>query len=206
MLEEEIFVAPALVRGVALGAAERCAQRARGAVPVQHVLVEGIERSQVEAAAEPPGHGLPFALGAEMAHVGVGGGQIRIARMQDQRHAHRAPGRARQFPAAPRWPRAAAGCRRRPKIRRRPARTPRRRAGSGCAHRRPRTGQWRVRQEAGCDRRPGTGQCRGRQEAGSDRRLRRESSGLRRSARHRPPVRRRCRCGPADRSDNRGRR
>src|SRR3546814_944398 len=67
VLEEEVLVAPALVRLVAFLATERLAQRARGAVPVQHVIVERIERGQVEAAAEPPGHGLAVALRAEVA-------------------------------------------------------------------------------------------------------------------------------------------
>src|SRR5690606_14118186 len=97
--EVEVLVAPALVGLVALLPAERLAQRARGAVPVQHVLVEGIERGQVEAAAEPPGHGSAVAQGAEVAHVGVGGGQVGIARVEHQRHAHRLPGRAGQLRA-----------------------------------------------------------------------------------------------------------
>src|SRR3546814_2805885 len=67
VLQEEIFVAPALVRGVAV-VAERRAQVARGAVPVQYVLVDRIEGREVEAAAEPPGHRLPVAYGAEVAH------------------------------------------------------------------------------------------------------------------------------------------
>src|SRR3546814_9260267 len=57
VLEEEILVAPLLVCVVALLAAERLAQRARDPVPMQHVFVERIERGQVEAATEPPGHG-----------------------------------------------------------------------------------------------------------------------------------------------------
>src|SRR3546814_162680 len=70
VLQEEIFVAPALVRGVAV-VAERRAQVARGAVPVQYVLVDRIEGREVEAAAEPPGHRLPVAYGAAIgrAHV-----------------------------------------------------------------------------------------------------------------------------------------
>src|SRR5690606_14158160 len=71
--EEEVVVAPLLVRLVARLAAEGLAQRARGPVPVQHVLVEGIEWREVEAAAEPGGHGFAVALGAEAADVGVGG-------------------------------------------------------------------------------------------------------------------------------------
>src|SRR5690606_11319638 len=54
VLEVEVLVAPALVRLVAFLAAERLAQIAGDAVPVQHVLVERVERGQVEAAAEPP--------------------------------------------------------------------------------------------------------------------------------------------------------
>src|SRR5690606_1440084 len=69
--EDEVVVAPFLVRVVARLAAEGLAQRARGAMPVQHVLVERIEGREVEAAAEPRGHGLAVALGAEMADVGV---------------------------------------------------------------------------------------------------------------------------------------
>src|SRR5690606_12669268 len=60
--EVEVFVAPALMRLVTLLPAERLAQRACCAMPVLHVLVDRIERSQVEAAAEPPGHGLAIAL------------------------------------------------------------------------------------------------------------------------------------------------
>src|SRR5690606_7295474 len=66
MPEEEVLVAPPLVRVVARLAAVGLAQGARGAVPVQHVLVERIERGEVEAAAEPPGHGLAVAHGAEV--------------------------------------------------------------------------------------------------------------------------------------------
>src|SRR5690606_6708964 len=53
VLEEEVAVAPGLVFGVALRAEGR-AQVARHPVPVQHVLVEGVEGRQVETAAEPP--------------------------------------------------------------------------------------------------------------------------------------------------------
>src|SRR3546814_14017284 len=95
LLQEEIFVAPALVRGVAV-VAERRAQVARGAVPVQYVFVDRIERREVEAAAEPPGQRLPVAYGAEVAHVGVRGRPVRIARVDDQGNAHRPPGRAGQ--------------------------------------------------------------------------------------------------------------
>ena len=91
MLEEEILVAPLLVRGIARVAAEGVAQIARGAMPVAHVVVERIERGQVEAAAEPPGHGLAVADRAEMADVGVRGRQVRVARVEHQRHAHRTP-------------------------------------------------------------------------------------------------------------------
>src|SRR3546814_6659273 len=88
LLQEEIFVAPALVRGVAV-VAERRAQVARGAVPVQYVFVDRIERREVEAAAEPPGHRLPVAYGAEVAHVGVRGRHVRIARVEEDRKSTR---------------------------------------------------------------------------------------------------------------------
>ena len=97
MLEQEVLVAPALVRVVARVAAERLAQRARGAVPVQHVLVERIERRQVEAAAEPPRHRLAVAHRAEVAHVRVRGRQVGVARVEHQRHADRAPRGAGQL-------------------------------------------------------------------------------------------------------------
>src|SRR5690606_1664572 len=110
VLEEEVVVAPALVALVAVRA-ERGAEVGGGAVPVHHVLVERIERGQVEAAAEPPGHGLAVAPGLEVAHVGVGGGQVGIARVEHQRDAGGAPGGARQLGAggAGRWRQAAAG-------------------------------------------------------------------------------------------------
>src|SRR3546814_8332361 len=59
--------------------------------------VDRIEWREVEAAAEPPGHRLPVAYGAEVAHVGVRGRHVRVARVEDQRHAHCAPGRAGQL-------------------------------------------------------------------------------------------------------------
>src|SRR5690606_40268380 len=61
--------------------AEGFAQRAGGAVPVQHIVVEGIEGREVEAAAEPPGNRFTIALGVEMADVGVRGRQVGIARI-----------------------------------------------------------------------------------------------------------------------------
>src|SRR5207342_1190559 len=81
MLDEEIFVAPALVRGVARLPTEWVAQRARAAMPVQYVLVERIERRQVEAATEPPRHGFAIAPGLEVADVGVRGRHVGIAWM-----------------------------------------------------------------------------------------------------------------------------
>src|SRR5690606_37337129 len=53
VLEVEVFVAPLPVGVIARLAAIRLAQLARHPVPVQDVLVERIERGQVEAAAEP---------------------------------------------------------------------------------------------------------------------------------------------------------
>ena len=53
MLEEEIAVAPLLVARVHV-VAERRARLLRGAMPVQDVFVERIERREIEAAAEPP--------------------------------------------------------------------------------------------------------------------------------------------------------
>lgn len=91
MAQEKVFVAPTLVRCIALFA-EWLAQRLCNAVPVLHILIEGIERSQVEAAAKPGGHHLAIALGAEVAHVHVRGRDVRIVRMKHQRDAACTPG------------------------------------------------------------------------------------------------------------------
>ena len=99
MLQEEVFVAPALVRLVAFLPAEGLAQRARRAMPVQHVFVDRVVRREIEAAAEPPRDRLPVAHRAEVAHVGVRRGDVRVARMEDERDADRAPCRAGELRA-----------------------------------------------------------------------------------------------------------
>src|SRR5690606_1197053 len=66
--QEEVLVAPALVCLVARLAAEGFAQVAGHPVPVPDVLVEGIERRQVEAAAKPPHRSALTRLRLEEAH------------------------------------------------------------------------------------------------------------------------------------------
>src|SRR5579859_1006454 len=87
MLEIEILVAPFLEPGMGLRA-ERLQRFAARAMKVHRVFLESIIRRQVHAAAEP-GNGLgPDFFRHEVAHVHVHRGHIRVARMQDQGHAH----------------------------------------------------------------------------------------------------------------------
>ena len=87
VLEEEVFVAPALEARMEVSA-ERVERRLAGAMEMHAVFVEAVVRRQVHAAAEPE-HGR-FALsgGHEAAHVHVHGGHVGIARMQHERNAH----------------------------------------------------------------------------------------------------------------------
>ena len=57
-------------------------------MPVHAVFLVAVVGGEVEAAAEPPDRFLAFFLGAEETHVGVGGGYVRVLRVDHQRHAH----------------------------------------------------------------------------------------------------------------------
>ena len=96
VLQVEVAVAPVLVLRVHVQP-ERVAGRLGGAMPVQHVLLERVVGREVEAAAEPPCRGLAVLECNEIAHVGVRGGNVRVAWMDHQRHAHGLEARAGQF-------------------------------------------------------------------------------------------------------------
>ena len=96
MRQLEIAVAPFLVPGIDVGA-ERRAQIVCGAVPGNGVLDERIVGRQVETAAEPPRR--MVAAGREQAHVHVRGRDVRVARVEDQGHAHRRPRLSGEFGA-----------------------------------------------------------------------------------------------------------
>src|ERR1700678_419470 len=87
MRQEEIAVAPLLVLSVSVRA-ERPAGVASRAMPVQHVLVVGIVRREIEAAAEPPDRGPGARRGHQEADIAVRGRRMRISRMKYQRQAH----------------------------------------------------------------------------------------------------------------------
>src|SRR5687767_6952027 len=95
MLEEEIAIAPLLVALVYV-VAERRARLLRGAVPVQDIFIERIERREIEAAAEPPGNAVRSSR-AEEAHVGVRRRDVRVERMQNERDAGCEPLRVREL-------------------------------------------------------------------------------------------------------------
>src|SRR5207302_2671208 len=79
----KIFVAPALEARVAVGAEGR-KRVAAGGMEMAGVVFEAIVGREVHAAAEPPGR-----RRAEEAHVHVHRRAVRIARVQNKRHAHR---------------------------------------------------------------------------------------------------------------------
>ncbi len=66
-------------------------------VPMDAVVLETVIRRQVEAAAEPPDRFGIVPDGLKKANVGVRSGNVGIARMDDQRHAHRLEAASRQF-------------------------------------------------------------------------------------------------------------
>ncbi len=99
MLQEEVLVAPGLVARVALGA-ERREDIAVDDVEVARVLLEAVVRRQVHAAAEPDHRlGIARRRDRDHAHVHVHGRHVRVARMEDQRDAHRLERRLRQVGA-----------------------------------------------------------------------------------------------------------
>src|SRR5690606_37995917 len=83
--DREILVAPGLEARV-VTRIEAVARLPGGAVPVHDVLLEGVEGREVETAAEPPGGPGAGGFGDEEAHVHVGGGHVRVARVDHQRH------------------------------------------------------------------------------------------------------------------------
>src|SRR3954468_19830808 len=89
MLEVEVLVAPFLEARVVIP--HRFP--ARG-VEMLRVFFEPVVRREIHAAAEPP-----HVASGEIAHVQVNRRAIRIARMQDERHAHRFPGPAGEMRA-----------------------------------------------------------------------------------------------------------
>src|SRR5437899_1021692 len=97
VLEEKIFIAPALEAGIEIRAEglERLAARE---VEVARVLFEAVVGCEIHSAAEPP-YRRASRLGSDQeTHVHVHRGHEGIARMQHQRHAHRletTPGKLR---------------------------------------------------------------------------------------------------------------
>src|ERR1700722_7411964 len=87
MRQEKITVAPRFVFFVCFRA-ERPAGVARRAVPMQDVLVVGIVRSEVEAAAEPPMSGPGAGSRQQEPDIAVCGRGMRILRMKYQRQTH----------------------------------------------------------------------------------------------------------------------
>ena len=90
VLQVEVVVARLLPARVQVRA-ERRDRVAAGAVEVDRVLVVAVVRRQVHASAEPPHRIGVGARRDEHAHVHVHGRRVRIAGMQDERHARRLP-------------------------------------------------------------------------------------------------------------------
>src|SRR5688572_27685206 len=103
----EVFVAPALVLRIVIGAERRQRLPAR-CVEVARVVLEAVVRREVHAAAEPPDRVFP--LSGKKPDVEMDRGAIRIARMQDQRDAHGFEGAAGELRACGtgRWRQVAA--------------------------------------------------------------------------------------------------
>src|SRR5258705_8472143 len=92
--QKKVFVAPALVTRVVIGAEGR-ERIAASRVEMPRVFGEAVIRREIHAAAKPPG--VP---GAEEAHVHVHGRAIGIARMQHERKSHRVVGAAGKLRAS----------------------------------------------------------------------------------------------------------
>src|ERR1700683_2656077 len=82
--QEKIAVAPLLVFFVPVRA-KWLARGARGAMPVQHVLIERIVRREIEAAAEPPNGRRALGRSHEKPHIAMRGRHIGVSRMKHQR-------------------------------------------------------------------------------------------------------------------------
>jgi hypothetical protein len=109
MLEVEIAVAPGLVARIHLRAERRTGLLGH-AVPMHAVFGDAVVRRQVEAATEPPDRLFAFLFRDEKAHVGVGGRNVGVVRMDHQRHAQgfeATPGQFRPMGAGRRWETAA---------------------------------------------------------------------------------------------------
>src|SRR5690625_682319 len=83
----KIVIAPLLVAGVDLGA-KGFAGLAGNAMPVPTVLFKAVVGGQVVAAAKPPDRLTAGPLCHEEAHIGMAGGHVGIAGMDDQGDAH----------------------------------------------------------------------------------------------------------------------
>jgi len=97
LLQEEVFVTPRLEARVQIRA-EGLERIPADAVEMPRVVLVAVIRREVHAAAEPEERRLAFLRGDQQAHVHVHGRAVRIARMHDERHAHRleaAPGKLR---------------------------------------------------------------------------------------------------------------
>src|SRR5690606_7925429 len=88
MLQIEVIVAPLLV-AIVERVAERHAQVPRLPVPVEHVLVHGIEGCEVETAAEPPGRSCTVIAGLEEPEIRMRRRNMRVPRVQHQRYPER---------------------------------------------------------------------------------------------------------------------
>src|SRR5690606_11147556 len=99
MLQVEVFIAPALVTGVVIGAVRRERSLANLA-KMAGIFFEGVARREIEAAAEP--EYVRFIVARtrrrqEHADIHVRNGHVGVARMQYQRHAHGLPRPARKL-------------------------------------------------------------------------------------------------------------
>src|SRR3546814_11589977 len=66
-------------------------------MPMLRIVFKSVVRRQVEAAAEPPDWQCVRRFSDEETHVRMHGRHVRIARMKDQRHSHRAKAAPGEF-------------------------------------------------------------------------------------------------------------
>src|ERR1700676_948910 len=93
MRQEKVAIAPLLVFLIE-SRAERYARVPRGSMPMEHILVVGVVRREVEAAAEPPDFRARERPRHQEPDIAMRGGRMRISRVKYQRQAHRLEGRA----------------------------------------------------------------------------------------------------------------
>ncbi len=96
VFQEEVFITPLLVAGIDIRAKGFAGGLCR-AVPVNSVFLEAVIRGEIIAAAEPPHRILAGFFRDEEAHVGMGGGHVGIAGMDDEGDAQGLEAAAGQF-------------------------------------------------------------------------------------------------------------